>query len=178
MEPKAEFNFMLYTVLRYVSELGMKAANAEVPEEACQHLQKTIAMLTEVEQLITKSSRKGRKKTSEGVALYKIADHQKAIFVVRCWLMYKDGVFDLKYPKDAQDKGATNFMKVMTWLGSCIGEDFSDAEQLLDHALEQEDILTHFQDDIVRLAKRINDKRIDRAMKNIARSRRKSQENR
>lgn len=66
----------------------------------------------------------------------------------------------------------------MIWLGSCIGEDLSGAEQLLQHALEQRDILNHLQDDQERVTMRKDDMRVKRETKNILRNNRKDREKR
>ena len=178
MDHKAEFDIILSSVLLKVSELMYKGANGDIPEEACRRLQEVMVWLREVDEMLTPKSRKGRKKSADGVVPHRIADKEKEIFVVRCWLMYQAGVFEKKYPADDKDKAASNFKNLMIWLGSCIGEDLSDAEQLLQHALEQRDILNHLQDDQERVTMRKDDMRVKRENKNILRNSRKDREKR
>ena len=178
MDPKADFNFMMELVLRMIPELIMKAADADAPEEVARQLRNVCSILDNVSRIMKNTSNKGRKKASAGATPYKIAEDMKAIFVVRCWLAYKDGVFAKRFPLTEKDKDASNFQSVMNWLGGHIGEDFSDVEQLLQHALEREDIVSIFQDDIKRLCERIEDKRRDREAKNRARNNQRDREKR
>lgn len=178
MEPNADYSALRYTVLRLAVELFSGEANDDNAKEVCQHLQKIVDELGMAKQAMFRKSRRGRKKTKTvGIVPHTIAENQKGLFVLRLWNMYKDGTFAKKNPKDEKDKDATNFMDVMNWLGHCIGEDFSGAEQLKRNALEQEDVITHFQDDTTRVVKEINDMTQDREAKNYSRNKRKTQEN-
>ena len=178
MEPNADYRAMRSTVLRLVAELFSREADVDNSEEVCQHLQKVVDELGKAKQAMARRSRRGRKKTkTDGIVPHRIADKQKGIFALRFWNMFKDGTFAKKYPMNEEDKDATNFMDLMNWLGHCIGEDFSDAEQLKRNALEQEDVLDHFQGDTTRVVKEINDMTQDREAKNYSRNKRKTQEN-
>ena len=178
MDPRGDFNFMMELVLRMIPELIMKAADADAPEEVARQLQNVCMILNDVSRIMKNTSNKGRKKTSADVTPYKITDNMKAVFVVSCWLAYNDGIFAKRFPLNEKDKDASNFQSVMTWLGRCIGEDFSDVDSLLQYALERDDIVSIFQNSIKLLCKRIGDKQLDREAKNYARNKQKDREKR
>jgi len=178
MEPNADFSALMSTVLSLVAELISRQANGDNAKEVCQHLRNAVVELGKAKQSVSRRSRRGRKKTKPvGIVPHTVAENQKGLLVLRCWNMFKDGIFAKKYPTNENDKEATNFMDLMNWLGHCIGEDFSDAEQLKRNALEQEGVIDHFQGDTTRVVKEINDMTQDREAKNYSRNKRKTQEN-